>query len=141
MSSSLTLCLLPHLGNCIINPNTVKIMSAKQFVLREKLQFIIESEPNAIRACVAIEALEYDCEHIETFFSDLLQYGCESGMINSLIYYVDTHKFFDNHYGEIEDLRYEYEEMLGEALKPNDDLKNWFAWFAFEETARRLIGD
>ncbi len=116
-------------------------MSAEQSILREKLEDIIENEPNTIKACVAQEALDYDCEDVETFFSDLLQYGCVSGMISSLIYYVDTHKFFDDHYDEIEELRYEFEDMLGEPVKPNGDLKNWFAWFAFEETARKLADD
>lgn len=140
-SSSLTLCLLPHLGNCIINSNKVKIMSAKQSTLREKLQSIIESEPKTIKACVAKEALEYGCEDIESFFSDLCQHGCQSGMISSLIYYTDTHEFFNTYYDEIEELRYEFEEMLGEPLKPNGDLKNWYAWFAFEETANKLASE
>lgn len=114
-------------------------MSAEQSIIKEKLEGIIENEPNTIKACVAQEAIDYGCEEIETFFSDLLQHGCQSGMISSLIYYVDTHKFFDTHYDEIEELRYEYEEMLGEALKPNGDLKNWYAWFAFEEIARKIF--
>ncbi len=112
-------------------------MSTKQSLI-EKLNDIIESEPSSIKAQVAQEALDYSSENIETFFLDLLQHGCQSGMIPSLIYYVDTHKFFDTHYGEIEELRYEFEEMLGESLKPNGDLKNWYAWLAFEETARKL---
>lgn len=28
-----------------------------------------------------------------------------SGMVGSLIYYRDTHKFFDTHYAEIEEIR------------------------------------
>jgi hypothetical protein len=59
-------------------------------------------------------------------------------MIPGLVYYTDTHKFFDKHYEEIEDLRYEYESDTGECLQANGDLKNWFAWFGYEETARKL---
>lgn len=116
-------------------------MSAEQSILKEKLEDVIENEPNTIKACVAQEALDYGSDEIETFFSDLLQHGCVSGMISSLIYYTDTHKFFDTHYNEIEELRYEFEEILGSPLNSNGDLKNWYAWFAFEETARKLAGD
>jgi hypothetical protein len=42
---------------------------------------------------------------------------------------------------EIEDLREEYEDNVGEPLRINGDLKNWFAWFAFEETAYRMAND
>lgn len=114
-------------------------MSASQSFLEEKLNDIIENEANTIKACVAQEALEYSPDETETFFSDLLQHGCQSGMITSLIYYVDTHKFYDIHYNEIESLRHEYEEMFGEPLQHIGDLKNWYAWFAFEEIAINIL--
>ncbi|MDI1256736.1 MAG: hypothetical protein PSV16_11615 [Flavobacterium sp.] len=57
-------------------------------------------------------------------------------MIEKLVYYHDTHKFYDTHYYEIEELREELENSFGEPLQAKGDLKNWFAWMAFEETAR-----
>lgn len=109
--------------------------------LKQRLTTIIEEEPNSIRAEVAREALGYGSEDIVNFFSDLLQYGCQSGMVSGLIYYCDTHAFFDRYYDEIEDIRYELEESLGEPLKPNGDLKNGYAWLGFEETARLLTDE
>ena len=93
-----------------------------------------------IKSEVANDVLDYydNNENIKGFFEDLLTHGCQSGMIPGLVYYTDTHKFFDKHYEEIEDLRYEYEQDFGEPLKANGDLKNWFAWFGYEETARKL---
>lgn len=80
-------------------------------------------------------------ETIDSFFSDLFQHGCSSGMIGGLIYYTDTHTFYDNNYNDIENLRIEYEQELGESITPKDtDLKNWFSWFAYEETARQIAG-
>lgn len=105
--------------------------------LKTALKSIIQTNPNTLRSEVAIEALSYGDE-IENFFSDLLTYGCQSGMIGKLIYYCDTHKFYDTHYDEIEALRVELEQSFGEPLQPNGDLKNWFAWLAFEETARAV---
>lgn len=74
-------------------------------------------------------------------FTDLASSGCQSGTISSLIYYVDTRRFFDNFYDEIEILREEFEDNTGEPLQINGDLKNWLAWFAFEETAFQLARD
>ena len=59
--------------------------------ITEKLQEIVKNSPNTIKACVAQEALEHSYDDIKNFFSDLQQHGCISGMICSLIYYVDTH--------------------------------------------------
>lgn len=111
----------------------------------KKIKKILESysEGDDIRASVANEALDQlnNYNDIKAWFSDLLQHGCISGMVGGLVYYIDTHAFYDYHYEEIENLRYEYEEMTGEALNPENDLKNWYAWFAYEETARKLVDE
>lgn len=114
-------------------------MSSKQKRLEKKLRQIIHNTPNSLRVKVASEALNcgYD---IEQFFTDLLTHGCQSGMVGSLIYYRDTHQFYDTHYNEIEALRYDLEDSFGESLRVKGDLKNWYAWVAFEETAR-IISD
>ena len=77
-------------------------------------------------------------EDIKIWLNDLMQHGCQSGMIGELVYYADTHKFYDENYDDIEELRQDLEENTGEALKPKGDLKNWYAWMAFEETARNI---
>lgn len=104
--------------------------------LKSRLQDIINTEPDSIRAAVANEAA-YE-EDIASFFSNLLQYGCVSGMVGSLCYYVDTRNFFDKHYHEIEELREDWEDSLGEPLKIDGDLKNALAWFAFKRTAYQM---
>ena len=105
--------------------------------LRAKLKTIAENDGISIRKEVAREALSYS-GGIVSFFSDLLHHGCISGMVSSLVYYYDTHVFFTKHYCEIEELRDEYEEETGGALRVNGDLMNFYAWFAFEEVARKL---
>jgi helix-turn-helix protein len=74
----------------------------------------------------------------KSFAQDVVTHGCVSGIVTELIYYSDTHKWFDTHYSDIMELVEEYEEMLGEKLQWQGDMKNWFAWFSFEETARQL---
>lgn len=106
--------------------------------IRAALQVMIDNDFDSLRAAVATEALNSGYNSIAAFFSDLQQHGCQSGMVGSLIYYHDTHTFYDKHYDEIEQLRHELEEALGESLQPKGDLKNWFAWMAFEETAHKI---
>ena len=101
--------------------------------LTEKLEEILREQPRTLKAEVAQEAI--DQEDIPCFFRDLAQGGCASGMVGKLVYYTDTAKFYDRHYDEIEGLREDYEEETGKPLQPKGDLKNWFAWFAFEQTA------
>lgn len=107
--------------------------------LRTALQSIIYTDTSSLRAAVAREALDYNDP--ATFFSDLLSHGCISGLVSSLIYYTDTHAFFDKHYDAIETLRDAYEDQLGEPLTIKGDLKNTLAWFAFEQTAYDMAGE
>jgi hypothetical protein len=115
--------------------NEKKAASEKTF--RNKLQRILKTQPFGITAEVAREALDY--HGVTAFFQDLQRYGCQSGMIGSLIYYRDTHAFYDRHYDEIEELRLKVESSLGEPPCIQGDLKNWFAWFGFEEIAYRTV--
>jgi len=107
--------------------------------MKNLLQQTLKDNPNSIKAEVAEEALDHDDP--QTFFKDLLQHGCISGMVGELIYYKDTHIFYDKHYAEIETLRDEYEESTGEPLKIKNDLKNYLAWFAFEQVAYQLVSE
>ncbi len=105
--------------------------------MKDLLKQIINNHPLSIKAEVAREALNYD--NPQVFFDDLLQHGCISGMVSQLIYYTDTHAFYDKHYEEIEELRTEYEESTGEALEIKNNLKNYLAWFSFEQVAFQLV--
>jgi hypothetical protein len=80
-----------------------------------------------------------DKEKITAWYKDLMMGGCKSGFVGSLIYYTDTHKFFDKYYTEIMELAEEVEEQTGIKLQHESDLKNWYAWFGFEETARKIV--
>lgn len=104
--------------------------------LEKRLIQIIENNPNTILAAVAEEALDY--HDVSQFFEDLAQHGCISGMIGALIYYRDTHAFYDKHYAEIEDIRHEYEDATGQPITTNGDWKNHMAWFAFEWVAHKI---
>ncbi|NJO89223.1 MAG: hypothetical protein HC831_09900 [Chloroflexia bacterium] len=101
--------------------NTLENGIDRQEELKSALEKIVEDEQDSIRTHVAMEALSR--EDIECFFRDLFYGGCISGMVSSLIYYKDTHSFYDKYYYEIEELRQEWEEMNGEPLKVQNDWK------------------
>ena len=105
------------------------------------LKGIIADDPRSLRAAVAQEALDYGTDNPTDMFHSLAQGGCQSGTIGSLIYYADTRAFFDEFYDDIEELREDWEDQLGQPLNIKGDLKNWLAWFGFEETARRMAHD
>ena len=106
--------------------------------LKNELQALIDNTYiDTLETEVAKEALEYDGD-ITLFFDQLFRHGCVSGFISSLIYYRDTHAFYDKHYDEIEDLRVDFEDMIGSPITIKHDLKNFYAWFAFEQTAYRM---
>ena len=111
--------------------STTRNISEKK--LKKQLQKVLSENPNTIKACVIKEAFDY--HNITDFFDDLLENGCSSGIIGSLIYYRDTEKFFDFHYEEIMDLKTDFEESTGEAMQIPHQLKNHLAWFAFEQVA------
>lgn len=97
-----------------------------------------EIEAGGIAESVAREALSDELDDIIEWFHGLAEHGCISGWVGKLVWYTDTHAFFDEHYAEIEDIREQYEDNIGEALRINGDLKNFLAWFSFEETAYRM---
>jgi hypothetical protein len=89
-------------------------------------------------------------------FMDVLEHGCQSGVVTSLIYYDDTTKFYDNYKAEINALLYDLmaetgiynpSELFGDKWDREDPLaldvlnKNLLAWFAFEETLRQIASN
>ena len=110
-----------------------------------------ENKSTGLKCEVLSEMTQYKTDdEIKGFIGDLLNHGCSSGMISSLIYYTDTNAFFDRNEAEIEDLISESMKNLGIETRPLfieslngsaeniEQEKNLLSWFAFEETARQL---
>ncbi len=89
-------------------------------------------------------------KEIKGFISDLLKYGCVSGLVSELIYYKDTNKFYDKYENDIEDLisenmsiqgidnRNDFIKGLNGSSEDMTQQKNLLSWFAFEETIREI---
>ena len=87
-------------------------------------------------------------------FRDVLEYGCQSGVVNYLIYYSDTISYYENYKEEIVILLSNTlkecgvdspKDLFGDKWDNSDPLalytknnKNLLAWFGFEETMRNI---
>lgn len=110
--------------------------------LKTRIREIAKQSSNRLIKHVGYYIIKnYASNEIENFFRDLANHGCACGMVGELIYYHDTHRFFDRFYEEIEEIRQEYQWSVGEEVRVSqNDLKNFFAWFGFEEAARSICG-
>lgn len=90
---------------------------------------------------------DYDDKRL--IFQEVLEHGCYSGIVSSLIYYSDTLKFFDTYREEIKVLLKDImdevgvgspKELFGDKWDESDVFQNQnlLAWFAFEETLRKF---
>lgn len=97
---------------------------------------------------------EYDDPKVAV--DEILRYGCQSGIVSELIYYSDTSAYYENNKDAINQLLYNTlwecgckgpQELFGDKWDEEDPLaiencnQNLLAWFAFEETTRRLAGE
>lgn len=96
-------------------------------------------DEGGIAAAVVQEALKDTEISTVEWLSRLIEHGCVTGWDGSLIYYADTHEFFDEHYDEIEELREAWIDQTGQDLHIEGDLKNYLAWFGFEQTAWNIM--
>lgn len=106
--------------------------------IREKLTKRLNNEKNALIRYVISDIL--DKENVMQYMEDVLYHGCVSGVVGGLIYYHDTHKFYDDYYDEIEKLRLNLLEQgidMFEHIGEND-FKNHMSWMAYEETVRQI---
>ena len=94
-----------------------------------------------------------DYEEKRHIFTDVLDYGCQSGVVGELIYYCDTVRFYKQYKGEIDALLYKSMQETGlyspsklfgdkwdkeDPLANGDFNQNLLAWFGFEETLRKI---
>ena len=83
------------------------------------------------------ELTDIEDDEILSYMRDIIDYGCVSGTVKSLITYKDTEKFFDKYADEIFDLMNEKRDD-GWDLNNIEFNKNNLAWFAFETIAQEI---
>jgi hypothetical protein len=116
------------------------------------IQDAINQETDELKKSVLADLMDIEEEYRSNYLQDVLQHGCQSGMVLKLIYYNDTCKFYDEFEAEIWDLLTEQAKQLGNAnaiemigtfngakgVYGSDQFKNLLAWYAYEETARQI---
>lgn len=105
------------------------------------------------RACKYVEDEWSNYSDKKNIFTDVLYYGCQSGMVSFLIWYSDTTAFYKKYREEINTMLYEemcacginaIPELFGNRWDSEDPLatddfnQNLLAWFGFEEALRRV---
>jgi hypothetical protein len=97
-----------------------------------------------------LEEVKDETLHLE----EVVKYGCVNGSVSSLIYYSDTVKFYDEFKDEIWEMLDEESAQTGFSIPFNmsnwngcknitseDTFKNALAWYAVEETCRKLLDE
>jgi len=90
-------------------------------------------------------------EELKSRLDDILEHGCISGIVGSMIYYSDTIAFFERHKEEINNRLAELIENTGlnlcELFKNFDNYdplcldtynQNLFAWYGYEDVCANL---
>lgn len=111
------------------------------------------SSPLVKRVCNYIINEWGDYSDKTDIFTDVLEHGCQSGIVGELIYYSDTVRFYKQYREEINRLLYDAmndtglfapSELFGDKWDEEDPLaqdthnQNLLAWFGFEETLREI---
>lgn len=84
-----------------------------------------------------------DYEDPKSFFEDLQYGGCISGMISEFIYNADCKKFYIEHIDDLEWMRKDMEDGLGEAIKNRHDFPHYvfMCHLCFEEYCYNLYNN
>lgn len=109
--------------------------------------------PLTKRVCNYVISRWSDYTDKKDIFTDVLNHGCQSGIVGELIYYTDTVRFYKQYKEEINCLLYDAmngtglyspSELFGSKWDKEDPLaqydynQNLLAWFGFEETLRNI---
>ena len=84
---------------------------------------------------------------LEEVVEEVLEHGCVTGIVGSLIYYHQTEAFFNRHKDAINELAHELsEDLYGNPFEIYHNLnggcsKNNMAWFGFEEVTRMIASE
>ena len=105
------------------------------------------------RVCNYVISRWSDYTDKKDIFTDVLNHGCQSGIVGELIHHSDTVRFYKQYKDEINSLLYDAMNgtgiyspsgLFGDKWDKKDPLaqdtynQNLLAWFGFEETLRNI---
>lgn len=77
---------------------------------------------------------------LKAFFEDMQQGGCISGIISEFVYHSDCKTFYVANIDELEEIKSDLEENIGEPIKNRHSLPHYtfVCWLCFEEYCYNL---
>lgn len=74
-------------------------------------------------------------EQLKSFFEDLQNGGCQSGLVGEFVYHSDCKDYYIEHLDELEQMKLDLEDELGEAIQNKQSLPHYtfICWLCFEE--------
>ena len=98
----------------------------------------MSTKETGIKLFVINDLTNFDNDgEIKTYINDVLTYGCQSGMVTSLITYNDTKNFTKNYLDECLEI---LDNVIQEIGKPSFVIdSNSIAWLSYEKTLRDLV--
>ena len=108
-------------------------------MLKEKLNQIKENS-EGIKLFVIDDILEFNesDDEITGYVNDVLNYGCSSGCVTSLIYHKDTKKFISDYQDEIFEMLNDFNKDFGISFEINSDN---LAWVSYEEILKNIASE
>lgn len=81
---------------------------------------------------------DYNCPI--SFFEDLAEGGCQSGMIGMFVYNSDCKAFYVEHIDDMEGFKEDFEDELGMPITNKEGLPHYtfMCWLCYEELAHRI---
>ena len=121
----------------------------------QNIKELKQNSDNALtkKVCNYVISNWQDYDDKKSIFTDVLNYGCQSGVVGELIYYSDTMAFYEKYREEINELLsnlmnecgfYDLSSLFRDKWDKEDPLindctnQNLLAWFGFEETLRNI---
>jgi hypothetical protein len=103
-------------------------------VVEEYNQIILDSLPN-------YEGSKK--EQLKSYLEDLQKGGCQSGFVGEFISHNQCKEFYIKHIDDLEELREEFEDSLGEPIKNKQKLPHYtfMCWLCFEEYCYNLYSN
>jgi len=100
-------------------------------------------EKNTLENEVLSDALDMGESYEEqyAYIKDVVTHGCAFGACPSLTYYEDTHKFYNKHAEEIDEIVHKLGINVSESMQElgQHHAHNFLAWLGYEHAAQKLL--
>ena len=117
---------------------------------QERIEYL--KQGTELMKAVVDDILNQDKDYQQDYIKDVLEHGCQSGVVSSLIYYNDTADFYNKYsddiynllYADMQDFGYQsIPEMIASLngakdVGSDEQYKNLLAWYGYERTMQDI---